>query len=249
MERKVNEMATATTELDTIDVDAELVDEATPLTEKQAKALDKRVRAASAKVTTAAEVLLDRGEALLDLIEEAARGQIHKALGVTWPTWFKDAVQIRPETRLERKALVALMSGKSLSQRTIAGVLNVDQKTISNDLREQQTDEDEAGVTIGLDGKTYSRSKPEVVEEDDEPEDVEYEDIEEEPTAPTPAVELVSEFDDEAANFYNAVSAMTEIIAEPKWSGARRRCAKAHLNNLQEWDTMMKTVIDALMAE
>jgi DNA-binding Lrp family transcriptional regulator len=237
-------MTTTTTELDTI-VDAELV---TQLTEKEAKALDKKVRAASGKVTTAAEILQDRGEALLDLVEQAARGQIHKALDTTWTAWFKDAVRIVPETRLERKALVALMSGKSLSQRTIAGVLNVDQKTVSNDLREQDNDNGDAGVTIGLDGKTYSRSKPETVVEE-EPEDVEYEDIEEEPTAPTPAVELVGEFDDEAANFYNSVSALTEIIAEPKWAGARRRCAKAHLNNLQEWDTMMKTVIDALMAE
>jgi DNA-binding Lrp family transcriptional regulator len=236
-------MTTTTTELDTI-VDAELV---TQLTEKEAKALDKKVRAASGKVTTAAEILQDRGEALLDLVEQAARGQIHKALDTTWTAWFKDAVRIVPETRLERKALVALMSGKSLSQRTIAGVLNVDQKTVSNDLREQDNDNGDAGVTIGLDGKTYSRSKPEAVVEE-EPVDVEYEEVEE-VSAPTPAVELVGEFDDEAANFYNAVSALTEIIAEPKWAGARRRCAKAHLNNLQEWDTMMKTVIDALMAE
>jgi hypothetical protein len=84
-------------------VDAEIIG---PLSKPQAKALDKRIRAASDKVGT-------NVNALLNLLDEAAYGQIHRALGVTsWTAWFRDAVQ------LERKSLMSLMSGRGMSRKS-----------------------------------------------------------------------------------------------------------------------------------
>lgn len=78
------------------------------LSRSQAKALDKRIRAASDKVST-------NVNALLNLLEEAAQGQVHRAMGATsWTAWFRDAVQ------LERKSLRSLMSGRAMSQNPAA---------------------------------------------------------------------------------------------------------------------------------
>jgi|SRR5882757_8452923 len=83
-------------------VDGEVIE---PLTKPQARALDKRIRAASDKVGTNVNTLLN-------LLDEAAHGQIHRALGVTsWTAWFRDAVQ------LERKSLMSLMSGRGMSRK------------------------------------------------------------------------------------------------------------------------------------
>lgn len=83
-------------------VDAGIIE---PLSKPQAKALDKRIRTASDKVATSVNTLLN-------LLEEAAPGQIHRALGATsWTAWFRDAVQ------LERKSLMSLMSGRAMSQK------------------------------------------------------------------------------------------------------------------------------------
>lgn len=227
----------------------------TQLTEKQAKALDKKVRAASAKVVTGAEALRNYSGVLLDLIEQAARGDIHKGLETTWTAWFKDAVRITPANREDRKHLVQLMSGKSLSQRALAGVFNVDQTTIGEDLREAG-EGNPSPVTTGLDGKTYTRPvDDEPVDEpiDAEFEEEEYEEGSEEPeveTPPTPAAELVTDFDDEFTIFWNALAQMYDIVhVEPKWPQAKKRVFKAHLNDLQEAKGTLETILDALMAD
>jgi hypothetical protein len=59
----------------------------TPLGKREAKALDVKVRAAAAKVIT------DAGK-LAPLLEEAERGEIHRALGCSARAWLADAVQI-----------------------------------------------------------------------------------------------------------------------------------------------------------
>jgi hypothetical protein len=87
-----------------------------PLSKPQAKALDKRIRSASDKVASNFNLLLD-------LLEEAARGQIHRSLGASsWTAYVKDAVQINISDRIERKSLVSLMSGKGMSQPAIAAL-------------------------------------------------------------------------------------------------------------------------------
>jgi hypothetical protein len=233
------------------DADVEVVE---PLSKTKAKALDKKVRSARNRVVGSGDKLYTDVNALYALVTEAAAGQIHKALGVTWAAWFKDAAQIPKLEKKDRQEIAVMLAGKTLSLRMIGGALGVDKRTVANDLAEAE----EAGeftppeTVTGLDNKTYTRNNT-----DDEPIDAEFEELEDDgeeteaevPTPPTPAVDLVNDFNDEVANFCNAVSAMTDIIEEPKWPGAKRRCYKANLNDLQEWDGMLKTVIDALMAE
>lgn len=105
-------------------VDAEIVDTA------DAHRLDKRIRLLVATI--------DNNLAKLHgLVEEAKHGEIHKALGfASWTAYLADAfqVQIRID-RHKRRELVGYLSGEGMSQRAIASVVGVDQKTVSNDLR------------------------------------------------------------------------------------------------------------------
>jgi hypothetical protein len=238
------------------EIDTDDVEVVEPLSKTKAKALDKKVRSARNRVVGSGDKLYTDVNALYELVTEAAQGQIHKALGVTWAAWFKDAAQIPKLEKKDRQEIAVMLAGKTLSLRMIGGALGVDKRTVANDL----DDAEAAGeftppdTVTGLDNKTYTRSTPGDYEE---PIDAEFEELgdgeeqqEETPTPPTPAVELVSDFSDEVANLCNAVSALVDIIEEPKWPGAKRRCAKANLNDLQEWGvTMLTTVIDALMAE
>jgi hypothetical protein len=155
----------STTELVPVnDVVAEIVDDAAPLTKNQAKELDKQIRAASDRLATN----VDR---LLDLIEQAARGAIHAALGYSsLAAYFNDAVQIAPTDRAERKLLAAMMSDQGLSQRAIASALGVGVGTINADLAgvqnrtpaeeddpEPEAESEPAKVTGGIDGKIYPK--------------------------------------------------------------------------------------------
>ena len=172
-------------------------------------------------------------------------GQIHKALEYqSWTAYIKDTVQIHVNDRAERKSLVTLMSGKGMPTRAIAAVLGKSQSTTYRDLEGVEFDTD---TVIAVDGTVVARKKSKVIEEDSwsgaEEEEVEV--VEE--AAPTPAADLVVEFDTEAANLHNAVAALAEIMTEPKWPGARKRVTKANLNNLQEVKTELEAIIDDLM--
>jgi hypothetical protein len=205
-----------TTELATQEtIEGEIVE---PLTKKAAEALDKKIRAASDRFVT-------HREKLIELLDEAARGEIHEALGYSsWTAWVKDAVQIQVVDAEERKALVALMSGKGMSQRVIAGTLNVSKKTVQND----QQHLDKSIQVNGADGKTYSRippkkkatPKPEPVEQ--EPQDAEEVDLPDE-EVPPPAEKIIVEpkipsnaqdFRDEVYKLQHCVSSFREIIYE-----------------------------------
>ncbi|OBH54325.1 hypothetical protein [Mycobacterium sp. E2479] len=120
-----------------------------PLTEAEAKALDEKIRVAGKEFA-------DTWFELLTLLEQAEQGQIHVALGFrSWPEYLAEAVRIAPVDKNERKWMAALMSGEGMSQRAIAAVLDVDQKTVSNDLR--SVEENSSTDTVGRDGKTYKR--------------------------------------------------------------------------------------------
>lgn len=219
-------------ELAVIDVAPQL------LTKGEARKLDDQVRRASDRAATDVDKLLG-------LLQRAAAGQIHEALGLSsWTAWFKDAVQIQVSDRFERKSLVSLMSGSGMSQRAIAGTLGVAQMTVSRDLGE--TNGSPEGDITGTDNKTYKRkAKAEEVEDIEDAEEVDL--PEEEAYKATAAADLVVEFDDEAHNLYNAVSAILDITNEEKWPSARKRVAKAHLTNLGEWINDLQGVVDALM--
>lgn len=215
-------------------VDGEIVDGPTPLTEREAKALDKKIRAASDKLSTTSENLLN-------LLEKAASGQIHEALGLSsWTAWFKDAVQINVSDRFERKELAKMMSGKGMSQRAIAGALGVSQKTVDRDLDGEEAEE---GATVtSLDGADRPKNKP---KKDDNIEDAEEVDA---PDEPMKAIDIVIAFGDEMANLYASQSELSYLTEEEKWAGARKRVTAANLNNLQEVVTALQLVVDDLMS-
>lgn len=211
-------------------IDAEVVQ----LTEKQAKALDKRVRAASDKLSTSTDNLLG-------LLEEAAAGEIHVALGLSsWTAWFKDAVQIQVSDRFQRKELVNLMSGKGMSQRAIAGTLGVSQKTVDRDLEGQEFESD---TVHGLDGAERPRNGKPVEPEEEPPLDVESEPIVE----PVKAVDIVTAFSDEVANLFAAENELSQLMLEDKWGSARKRVAKASLNDVQGVIHNLQIIVDDLM--
>lgn len=233
---------TTTTEVDVYDAD-ELgteVEVLQPLTEKEAKALDKKIRNASDKVSTYTE-------SLLNLLEEAAAGSIHEALGLpSWTAWFKDAVQISVSDRFERKELVKMMSGKGMSQRAIAGSLGVSQKTVDRDLDGEEVAE---GDTVtSLDGVQRPKGKAKEPEldsgtEEDGEDYIDAEVVE----PPTPAAELVAAFNDETINLWGAWSELKDLQAQEKWGGARKRVAAANLNHLQEVISGLQAIVDDLM--
>ncbi len=139
-------------------VETAIVDGTTPLTENQAKTLDQRIRLMVGSIS-------DQLDKLAGLIAEAKAGQIHIALGyASWTAYVKDAIQVAPKDKAERKALVTLMSGQGMSQRAIGAALDVSKKTVTADLREvSQTGTPDTGSdaepsnVIGLDGKSYQR--------------------------------------------------------------------------------------------
>lgn len=213
-------------------IDAELVG-AAPLSEGQAKVLDKRIRQASTRVA-------DNQAALLALLDEAAAGQIHTALGYpSWTAWVKDAVQVSPANAVERKSLVQLMSGKGMPQRAIAEVVGSNQATISRDLAESEDDADASGGTVtGEDNKVYPK-QPKKQKQD--PLDVE--EVELVKQAP-----VSQEFKDEMAELHNCVSSFRDILADERFPKARKTIAKNNLNNLQELIGELQKVVDELMS-
>jgi hypothetical protein len=127
-----------------------------PEEQKMARLEQQAAHYLDAKIRDTGRNLAANIDALLNLLEQAKAGQIHKALGFpSWPAYVCDAVQIAPSHRTDRKLLAALMSAEGLSQRAVAAVLSVDQKTVSNDLRSGE--ENSSLVTVGLDGKGYER--------------------------------------------------------------------------------------------
>lgn len=215
-------------------IDAEVVEAPAPLSEGKAKVLDKRIRQASARVA-------ENTAQMLALLDEAATGQIHVALGFpSWTAWVKDAVKITPANEVERKSLVSLMSGKGMGQRAIADVVGVNQATVSRDIAEAEAagDAPASTDTLGPDGKTYKREpKP----KKQEPLDVE--EVEEEVKQQPVSVDFKDEMDELA----NCVSSFNDILEDERFVKARKTIAKHNLNKLQEYITALQGVVDALM--
>jgi hypothetical protein len=118
---------TASIELPALVVDAEVVD---PMGRADAERLDKRIRLLVGTIN-------DNLDKLYELVEQAKAGAIHKALDYpSWTAYVADTIKIQVRLdRGQRRELVGYLSGEGMSQRAIADVVGVDQKTVSNDLR------------------------------------------------------------------------------------------------------------------
>jgi len=130
--------------------EVEVYVEAPLLTKRAAEALDRKVRTSSDRLSV-------NVNKFYDLLEQAAQGSIHVALDYpSWTAWVADAVQFCPSDRVERKELAKLMNGKGMSQRMIAGTLNVSQKTVDRDL---EGVESEDSTVITARGRTYPKNR------------------------------------------------------------------------------------------
>lgn len=210
--------------------------EVEPLSEAKAKQLDKRIRSASTRFAS-------EGDKLLDLLEEAANGKIHVALGFpSWTAYVKDACTFTVSGREERKALVAIMSGKGMSQRAIAGALGVSQKTVDRDLEGESFDSD---TVTALDGKQVSRNKsPKVI-------DAEVIDVEEEPTSEEPertAANVVTDFEQPVLDLVNDVQAIKDILNldADLFPKARKRIAQRYNKRIQSAIDDLQSVVKQL---
>lgn len=217
-------------------INAEVVE----LTPKQAKALDKQVRATSDRVSKGFTTLDETIGLLGNQIQQAIDGEIHKGLGLkSWTVWVKDAVRVTVPDRFQRKELVRELSKSGLTQRALASVFNVAQKTIDRDLDGQEF---ESATVTSLDGAERPRNGK-VKDVEEEPLEVEAEEIVE----PIKAIDIVSAFYDETANLFAAANELTQLTLEEKWDGARRRVAKANMNDVVGVISTLQLVVDDLM--
>lgn len=214
-------------------IDAEIVGEIEPLSEGKAKVLDKRIRLASIRVA-------DNTAQLLDLLEEAANGKIHVALGYpSWPAYIKDAVNVSPADDSERKALVSLMSGKGMSVRAIADVVGVGKSTVSRDLADE--DVPDGTPTTGVDGKEYKRAK--VADDVDEPLDVE------EVQEPRKATDVIDDFGENMDYLMPNVAAFNDILRDDAelFPKARKRIAQRFGPRLHTAIADLQKILDVVM--
>lgn len=230
--------------------------EYTPLTERQAKALNEKIHKACDKVSFSRE-------ALWDLLNEAAQGQIHIALGTypSWTAWFSENVRIRPLDVADRKELAIMMASRGMSTRAAAKVLDSSQKTMSRDLQGESLDSE---TVTSLDGSERQRSKPtegaastrgtqsakDVAEElatteaDLDPETIDAEEELAEPLRP-----VSEDFRDEMWNLRNTVTAIKDVLEDERILVPRTRnsLATKHVNEIQDIIKELQDVIDFLM--
>jgi hypothetical protein len=146
-------------------VASEIADVATPLGHPAAERLDKRIRLLAGQVR---ENMAKIG----DLVAEAKAGQIHLTLGFnSWTAYLADALGGQLELNTEtRREVVELMAGEGMSQRAIAQATGASKTTIQRDIAGLQEGQvvqtGPPGAVTGLDGKTYTKSRPEPPEDD-----------------------------------------------------------------------------------
>ena len=207
----------------------------TPLTERQAKSLDNKIRKASEKVNATTDQLFG-------LLEEAANGRIHEALGFpSWTAWFSDAVQIRPNDRDERKAFAALMSGRGMSQRAIAAALGVSQKTVDRDLEGESLDSGDSETVTALDGSEHPRTKA----KRQKPIDAEVISVEEEARS---AADTVSDFGNEIDTLLINVQAFKDVLADELFPKARKRIGQRFVKRLDTAITDLAEILEEIRA-
>src|SRR6185436_8881844 len=153
------------------------------------------------------------------LLDEAARGQIHIALGTypSWTAWFSENVTIRPIYVTDRQELAKMMTSRGMSTRAAAKALDCSQSTLSRDVRGESFDS--TSVTT-LDGKTAPRNKPAkgeaafvVADEALEAEEVPLpdEDEDEQPIRP-----ISADFQEEMWNLKNTRTALKELLEDER---------------------------------
>jgi len=210
-------------------IESDEVEVVETMTKKEAVALNKKIQSYSDKVA-------NNAFELLSLLEQAATGNIHKALGYkSWSDWYSTNVQVQVEDKGERKMLAAMMSGKGMSQRAIAKSLGIGQATVSRDL-DGEEDSDEVEETEGLDGKTYKRGKDaEVIEGE----------VVEEP-APVKRGALPKAFNEAVGTLRDAVVALLDLTEDDRFPKAQKQLANKLGDDIAAIGEQVLEVMDKL---
>lgn len=132
--------------------DVEVVE---PMDKKEALFRDKQIRRLVGRIQ-------DDLDTLAGLIDQMLEGRGHLALGFKTPqAYLQDVFRIGGVSRVveQRRPIVAMLSQKGLSQRAIADIVGVSQKTVRRDQdqvrHDASPDLDEDRRTIARDGKSY----------------------------------------------------------------------------------------------
>lgn len=231
---------TTSTEIAT--VEAEIV-EPQPLTKREATALTKKITSLSDKVEKSRDRTLELFDQLKELVQQAKAGEVHKALGVKWNNWLADTVRVTGFQREDRKELTVWLTGEGMSTRAIGRMMGVSAMTVSRDVE----GEDVPDTVTSLDGAQRPRNgKAKDEEAEQEPLDVEAEDL---PDEPMKAVDIVAVFAEEMANLFAAQNELLLLTEEDKWAGARKRIINANLNTLGDIIVALEAIRDDLMGD
>ena len=135
-------------------IEGEVVEK--PLSATAAKALDKKVRAAAGAVS---DTLTD----LSALLAEAAKGQIHLALGMRSWTEYMGTIKIPVLGKEATTEAIEMLHEAGMPQRAIAESTGVPLTTVHRKVKEAEAKAEESGApkapatSVGKDGKEYRR--------------------------------------------------------------------------------------------
>lgn len=176
-----------------------------------------------AKATKHTEKLRGSVEVAAELFVEAYTGRIWLALDYeTWGEYLNGEIgEVRPRLpKAKRLELVGTMKTEAkMSQSAIAEALGVDQKTVSNDLRELRAEAAESGEeapeseSVGQDGKSYTRNTGNG-------------------RKPKEFIERVTSAVDKLDK---AVGDLTDLTVEDEWREEVSRVAGRHRSDLARW--------------
>jgi len=138
-------------------------EEVSDLTEKQARSLTEKIKKGLTQAADTTDKLNAQVGAAAELMSEAFAKRIWLALDESsWEDFVAQElgeVRYRLERSVRQTLVYQLNTGPAhMSTRAIAPVLGVDQKTVSNDLRQVRRelgDSSTASATVGKDGKVY----------------------------------------------------------------------------------------------
>jgi hypothetical protein len=205
------------------------------LSEKQARTLTEKIKRGLNGAVVTTDKLNQQVEGAAELMAEAYSKRIWLALGEeSWDDFVGKElgeVRVRLERSVRQSLVYQLNAGPAhMSTRAIAPVLGVDQKTVSNDLRQVKR---ELGVTtptpvVGQDGKTYTETSTPTVPRQRRPKPI------------------LDRFEAAIEKADSAVGDLTALSVEDGWDDAVGDVRKAHKAALARLIDSLKGVQDRL---
>lgn len=212
------------------------------------------------RITERICILLDSAASALDrlasLVNEAYAKRVDKALGYTsWAEYAEHefaghTVNLAAPIRRE---LVWRLSESGMSTRAIAPAVNVSNVTVAHDrqvLSCLTPERAEPQIVTGIDGKSYSKPKPELVVVDattgeildgsecDEPQPVTL--------RKSPRRPLTDQFTHAIVQLDKDVTALSRLIGDDRFNANKKNIALTHKSDVQRAVDRLTTVLDAL---